>query len=299
MNQNLFSFIKAFLRGFGQIMLQGNVWTGLLFITAICYDSINMGLAAIIANLVGILSAKLFRFDKTAIANGLFGFNASLYGIALIVFFESSLGLWIALILGSMLSVLITAYALNKKIPLYTFPFILITWIALYLIKLFGIATVSVSAPLNEIQQVDAFLIGAHAFGQVIFQGSLLAGFVFFIAVYISQPIAALYGFMAVIISIYLAQYGQASTVLITNGIFGFNAVLCGIAMSGPRRRDGLYVLFTVIIAIFLQQYMMQNNWTVLTFPFVASMWIALGIKTLSRKIPASLTNKILPVRLK
>ena len=37
------------LKGFGQIMLQGNVITGLFFILAIFYDSYMMGIAGVIS----------------------------------------------------------------------------------------------------------------------------------------------------------------------------------------------------------------------------------------------------------
>ncbi|HAK29853.1 MAG TPA: urea transporter, partial [Sphingobacterium sp.] len=34
MKNNILAFVKAFFKGFGQIMLQGNIWTGILFIGA-------------------------------------------------------------------------------------------------------------------------------------------------------------------------------------------------------------------------------------------------------------------------
>jgi urea transporter len=77
MRYQVLAFIKAFFRGFGQIMLQGNAWTGILFIGAILYDSTLMGFAGILANLVGFITAKLMKYDEEHIDNGLFGFTAT------------------------------------------------------------------------------------------------------------------------------------------------------------------------------------------------------------------------------
>ena len=64
MRDQVLAYIKAFFRGFGQIMLQGNAWTGILFIGAILYDSTLMGFAGILANVVGVATAKILKYDK-------------------------------------------------------------------------------------------------------------------------------------------------------------------------------------------------------------------------------------------
>ena len=40
------TIVQTVLKGIGQIMLQDSAWTGLLFLIAISYDSILMGVAA-------------------------------------------------------------------------------------------------------------------------------------------------------------------------------------------------------------------------------------------------------------
>ncbi|QBQ42897.1 urea transporter [Sphingobacterium psychroaquaticum] len=283
MKNKVLAFTKAFFRGFGQIMLQGNAWTGLLFIGAIFYDSPLMGLAAVLSNLTGIATAYLMRCKQEDINNGLFGFNASLFGIALVFYFEENTWVWVTIILGSVLSAMLMAVALQKKFPVYTFPFIAVTWISLYVLSIPELAMRTVPEHFVDIKQMDDFLIEGHAFGQVIFQGSVTAGFIFFLGVFISEPIAALYGFAAVIVSIYLSHYGNESQSLINNGTFSFNAVLCGIAMSGQRIRDGLYVLVTVVIATYVDRFMLHGGWTTLTFPFVVAMWMLGPIKWVDR----------------
>ncbi|MDM1292789.1 urea transporter [Sphingobacterium sp. N143] len=281
MKNNILAFIKAFFKGFGQIMLQGNIWTGILFIGAIIYDSTLMGFAGILANLVGMITAKLMKFDEDHINDGLFGFNAALYGIAVVFYFQTNVWVWVALVIGSALTTILMGLALKKNIPAFTFPFIMITWIALYVLSIPELALRTVPEHFVDIEEMDDFLIEGHAFGQVIFQGSLIAGLVFFIGVFISKPIGALYAFAAVIVSVYISHHGHESNDMTNNGIFSFNAVLCGIALSGQRVRDGVYVLIAVIIATYLDHFLIHNGWTVLTFPFVVAMWVMEPVKRL------------------
>lgn len=283
MKNNILVFVKAFFKGFGQIMLQGNSWTGLLFIGAIIYDSVLMGFAGILANIVGILTARLMKFDEEHIHDGLFGFNAALYGIAVVFYFQANIWVWGALILGSALTTMLMGFALKKNVPVFTFPFIVITWIALYVLSIPELALRTVPDHFVDIEEMDDFLIEGHAFGQVIFQGSLIAGLIFFIGVFISKPIAALYASAAVIVSIYISHHGHESTDMTNNGIFSFNAVLVGIALSGQRVRDGVYVLIAVVIATYFDHFMIHHGWTTLTFPFVFAMWVMEPIKRIEK----------------
>ena len=106
----------------------------------------------------------------------------------------------------------------------------------------------------------------------------------FFIGVYINSPLAALYGFFAVFISVFLSHLGHEDPELIRGGIVSFNAVLCGIAFSGPRVKDGIFVLISVIVATFFDLMLIHNGWTTLTLPFVVAMWATLPIKWLWNK---------------
>lgn len=279
------TWTNACLKGFGQIMLQGNIWTGLLFIVAIFYDSFWMGVAGVVSNLIAIAMAKILRFDDKDIENGLYGFNASLTGVALVFYFELNVWVWCAIVCGAILSALLMGYALSKKIPVFTFPFIVVTLALLYLLSIPELALRTVPEHFVDIQEMDDFLIEGHAFGQVIFQGSLVAGIIFFIGVFISSPIAALYAFVAVVISVSISHHGHESTTMINEGIFSFNAVLCGIALSGPRPKDGIFVLIAVVISTYFDLFLIHNGWTTLTLPFVVATWATLPFKKLDQWI--------------
>jgi urea transporter len=90
-----FSFVRQVLRGLGQIMLQENALTGLLFLLGIFYGSVFMGLGALVATACGTMTAYLFHFDKAETEKGLYGFSAALVGVALTLFLKSILFCWI------------------------------------------------------------------------------------------------------------------------------------------------------------------------------------------------------------
>ena len=78
-----FPFVIILLRGLGQIMLQENAATGVLFLIGIFYGSTTMGIAAILSVCCGTLTAKILGYDKSEIEKGLYGFSAALVGVAL------------------------------------------------------------------------------------------------------------------------------------------------------------------------------------------------------------------------
>ncbi|GAA3743954.1 urea transporter [Flavobacterium ginsengisoli] len=282
------SIVETVLKGIGQIMLQESAWTGLLFLIAISYDSILMGVAALLSSIIGTATAKICNFSDENIKAGLYGFNATLVGVGLAFFFETSPLIWFLLVLGSVLSTLLMEFSIRKKIPFFTFPFIVITVIAVLSIQHFGLAVARIPVVNVEMKELEDFAVAAHAYSEVIFQGTIAAGLLFFIGVFLNNPTAALYGFLAAVIAAAIAHFDQDSVKLIEDGMFSFNAVLCGIACSGTKPRDGLYVLLSVIIATYFDIFMMHNGWITLTFPFVLSMWVIVFLK----KIVGRFENK-------
>ena len=269
------------LRGIGQIMLQESAWTGLLFLIAIAYDSMIMGFAALISAIIGTATAKALKFKDEYIEAGLYGFNATLIGVGLIFIFESSLLVWICVIGGSIISTLLMEFSIRKKVPFFTFPFILVTVVAILVMDHFSLAAHNKIEAVEEMIELQNFNVAAHAYSEVIFKGTIAAGMIFFVGVFVNNPTAALYGFVGALIAGVIANLGHNSADLINDGMFSFNAVLCGIACSGIKPRDGVYVLLSVVIATYFDIFMMNHGWITLTFPFVLSMWIIVPLKKL------------------
>ena len=115
MLEQKFPFIMILLRGLGQIMLQENAATGVLFLIGIFYGSPTMGFAAILSVCCGTLTAKFLGYDKSEIEKGLYGFSAALVGVALTLYFEAVFIIWLAIILGSIAATVLQHFFIIKK----------------------------------------------------------------------------------------------------------------------------------------------------------------------------------------
>lgn len=271
-------FVSPYLRGIGQIMLQGNQWTGLLFILGIFVESLPMTIAALVGVITGTLTAKLLKYDAEKIRDGHYGFSATLVGIAMIFNFYPSPIIWIAIVIGAALAAIIQNQFIVRKIPGFTFPFVLITWIWLYIFHHFF----PISAPVRANPMAlgrPIFFVPIHGFGEVMFINNDVSGLLFFIAVFINSPIAALYGILGSLVGENVADSFNMPENEITEGLFSFNTVLSAITFAGPKKTDGLFVFLAVILAVFIQIGMQKLNLTVLTFPFVLSVWITHFVK--------------------
>lgn len=285
-------FIDQTLKGIGQIMLQENRWTGLLFIIGLFIGSWQYAAAAILAAAAGTAAAKLLKYNQQEIDAGLYGFSPALVGVVLVFLFDDILIIWFLVIAGGILAATIQHFFITKKIPAYTFPFILVAWAFIFLIRQYTEIPPSELLQIKfEPKQLDVFLAPTNGFGEVIFQASVLSGVIFFIAVFINSPVAALYGLAASLLGAVLSVVNGQPLEQINLGLFGFNAVLTAIVFAGTKKIDGLWVLSGVIITIVIHNLLIDHHILdvvggVLTFPFVAGAWITLLIqKILVKKV--------------
>lgn len=286
-------FLDHILKGIGQIMLQENRWTGLLFLIGIFMGSWQCGVAVLLSTAAGTFTAMKLKYDQSEINAGLYGFSAALVGVALAFLFDTTLLIWGLIILGGALAAIIQHFFIQKKIPVFTFPFIIITWVLVFTLHHFTHIPPSAMLSAEVVpSQYDDFLTCTNGFGEVIFQGGVLSGVIFFVAVFISSPIAALYGLAASILGAGLSQFNGEPIKEIHMGLFGFNAVLSAIVFSGVKKTDGLWVLIAVLLTIAIDDLLIDNHCLdavggVFTFPFVAGTWITLLIQKVLIKAKA------------
>ena len=278
-------FLDNILKGIGQIMLQENRWTGLLFLVGIFMGSWQCGVAVLLSTAAGTFTAMKLKYNQSEINTGLYGFSAALVGVALAFLFETTALIWVLIILGGALAAVIQHFFIQKKIPVFTFPFIVITWVLVFTLHHFTHIPPSAMLSAEVIpSKYDDFLTCTNGFGEVIFQGGVISGMIFFVAVFISSPVAALYGLAASILGAGLSQFNGEPVKEIHMGLFGFNAVLSAIVFSGVKKTDGLWVLIAVVLTIIINDFLIDNNLLsavggVFTFPFVAGTWITLLLK--------------------
>src|SRR5262249_41864088 len=136
--------LEAVAHGVGQVMFQGSLWTGLLFLIGIAFGDWRHAVWVLVGSIVGMLVASLHtssagraldpeRFvDRMLFENialGLYGYNATLAAVALFLWRRS----FIAPLLGMLLSVPLMELFPMLTLPALTAPFVLATWIVLSL----------------------------------------------------------------------------------------------------------------------------------------------------------------------
>lgn len=271
-------FTRQVLKGLGQIMLQENLWTGLLFLLGITYGSPIMGIAALLATCCGTIIARILKFDNAELNKGIYGFSAALTGVACMLFFKPTLIIWLFVVIGSSVATILQYYFIKLRLPVFTLPFVLVTWLFLFIMGNYFPNFLFIPEVL-EVTHQNQFDFAIKGYGQVIFQGKLLSGILFFVAVFICSPIAALYGLAGGVLSGILSQYLEVPVESISNGLFSFNAVLCAITFAGERVKDGLWVLVSILISLVVSFTFVQLELPQLTFPFVAASFLVVFMK--------------------
>ncbi len=272
------AIVSQVLSGLGQIMLQENAATGLLFLIGIFYGSVPMGLAALVATLCGTITARALKYDRPEIDKGLYGFSAALVGVGIILFLKPVFASWLFIIAGSVSATVIQHFFIKRQIPVFTLPFVLVTWFFLFLARYY-FPQLSTEAVVSVASVNDHFTFAIKGFGQVIFQDNVFSGILFFIAVFISSPIAALYGLAAAVLSGMLSLYFSVPIAVVEMGLFSYNGVLCAIVFAGIRIRDGIWVLVSVLLSLVISVIMSRYHLIPLTFPFVAASCIVAMLK--------------------
>lgn len=268
------------LNGLSQIMLQDHPVTGILFLIGIMYGSVYMALAAVMASTTGVLTARLLKFDPGDIFLGLYGFNAALFGVACLLFFKPVFITWLILIIGSVITTLMQHFFMLKKISVFTLPFVVVTWIFVFLIRTYW-PEMQAEVVTTNFAPEESWYFVFRGYGQVIFQSGVISGILFFLGVFTSRPIAALYGLAGAVTGGCVGVYLQMDNQMISDGLLGFNAVLCAIAFSGEKFKDGLWVLIAVILSTIISIWMITYEYMQLTFPFVAAASVITYVKKL------------------
>lgn len=271
------NIFKTVLIGIGQIMLQENAVTGILFLAGIFIGSFYMGLAALLAAITGTLTSYLLKYNTKEINSGLYGFSPALVGVAVMLFLKPVFIAWIIIVIGSALAAMLQNFFIKKNIAAFTFPFVIVTWIIYYSVSYIYPGLLSESNPLVP-SEIDKYLFAVKGFGQVIFQANIFSGALFVIGVFFHSRIAGLYGILGAIIAAILAFYFTTAD-SIANGIISYNAVLCAIALAGKELKNILWAFIATAFSVILLLLMMKFNILALTFPFVLGTYLTLLIK--------------------
>jgi urea transporter len=301
-------YFDSVCRGCGQVMFQNNPITGLLFFAGIFYNSVTLGVCALLGTMSATLTAQILGADKQLVRAGLFGFNGTLAGIALPFFFTFEPGILVYVIINGALSTLIMAALLNFLgrwgVPALTAPFVLATWVLMFCVYKFALfhpgAGIAPALP-NPTAVMDMGVISGTTFwegvtkgvGEVMFQDNIITGIIFVVAILVNSRISALFAVIGSLVGLLTAVVMQSPEAPMRLGLYGFNSVLCGIAVGGVFFYLNWWTVFYALSCIIIGS-IATGAFTVLlspigmpalTWPFIAITWIFLFAGPLFRNI--------------
>lgn len=274
--QTIYQEMKTLLLGFSQVFLLQSALSGALILAGLFCNSWQLALLALLGCLVSRAVASLWRDTKSEIADGLYGFNGTLVGIAIGVYWEISWLSILLLVIGAALSTwLARAFRRHAQLPGLTAPFIIAVW-ALLLVSLLapqGVGLLDSAAQLEEGQPLWRRLGVAlgDSVGQVMFQANVLTGILFFLATAWESRRKALYALLGALIPMLVIPFVPEA--VWREGLLGYNAVLCAIYWAGTGERRLLYALLSVVLSVLLELLALYAGLIPLTAPFVLSVW--------------------------
>lgn len=274
--QTFYQEIKTTLLGFSQVFLLQSPLSGALILVGLFCNSWQLALFALLGCLVSRATASLWRDTKSEIVDGLYGFNGTLVGIAIGVYWEISWLSLLLLVIGAALSTwLARAFRRHAQLPGLTAPFIIAVW-ALLLVSLLapqGVGLLDSVAQLEEGQPLWRTLGVAlgDSVGQVMFQANVLTGLLFFLAIAWESRRKALYALLGALVPMLVIPFVPEA--VWREGLLGYNAVLCAIYWAGSGERRLLYALLSVVLSELLELLALYAGLIPLTAPFVLSVW--------------------------
>lgn len=268
--------MKTLLLGFSQVFLLQSALSGALILAGLFCNSWQLALLALLGCLVSRATASLWRDTKQEIADGLYGFNGTLAGIAIGVYWEISWLSLLLLVIGTALSTwLARAFRRHAQLPGLTAPFIIAVWVLLLVSLLApqGVGLIDSVAQLEEgLPQWKMLGVAlGDSVGQVMFQANVLTGLLFFLAIAWESRRKALYALLGALIPMLVIPFVPEA--VWREGLLGYNAVLCAIYWAGTGERRLLYALLSVVLSVLLELLALYAGLIPLTAPFVLSVW--------------------------
>ena len=283
---------RAVLRGIGQVFFQENALTGASFALGIVLCSPLMALGGVLGAAIGYATARLAKFDAGEIAAGLYGFNATLVGIATFFFFRAGLASAALLIVGCVAATFVTnLMRRHLPFPTYTTPFIVTTWVLFLVGNALGVAanlggaSLVPNPPLPFVVEATA-----HGVGQVMFQASLWTGLLFLLGIALGDVRHALLVLAGAVVGMLLASHHatEAYRALdperlverslydnIRLGLYGYNATLAAVALY-LWRGSLIPALLGMLLSVPITELLPLTGLPALTAPFVLATWLVL-----------------------
>ncbi len=290
--------LDMLLRGVGQVVFQNNAYSGALLLLGLALHDVRFAAVAALGAFLSNVLAALWGVAAGPLRQGVYGFNGVLVGIALLYFLQASV-LSAAVLLLALAVALLLQQALERafagRCPTLTAPFVLASLLVFLAAPLFARMQVGAELPRAGLPQVGQAVEGVvtwaslglgtvQGLGQIFFQGSVLSGAVFFLALFISSRHAALAALCGSFVGAVVAWLMGVDEPSIRAGGFGFNSALVALALWAvflPRTAGhALYAAFGAVLAAFahaaLSSALAPLGAPAMTAAFVLCTWLLL-----------------------
>ncbi|XP_047553468.1 urea transporter 1 isoform X1 [Lutra lutra] len=297
-------FVDWVLRGISQVVFVSNPISGILILVGLLVQNPWWALNGCVGTVVSTLTALLLAQDRSAIATGLQGYNATLLGILMAVFSDKGNYFWWLLLPVSAMSMTcpIFSSALNSlfckwDLPVFTLPFNMA--LSMYLSatghynpffpgKLFKPVTAvpNVTWPeLNALQLLKSLPVGV---GQIYGCDNPWTGGIFLFALLLSSPIMCLHAAIGSMLGIVAGLSVSEPFENIYLGLWGFNSSLACIAIGGmflaltwqTHILALACALFTAYLGVSLSHMMAVVGLPACTWPFCLATLLFLLLTT-------------------
>lgn len=303
-------FPRTTLRGVGQVMFQDNMWTGLLFLCGIFWGAYQEGFPLVAwGALVGVLSSTLagyiLELPDGKGAQGLWGFNGALVGCAFPTFLGDTWAMWIGLIFCAAMTTWVRSGLDNIMgkwgVSSLTFPFVISTYVFLLAARyLIGMPPTHLSSPelLNTLASPE-MAAQHHAIdmsfwelvkywlrgiSQVFLINSWVTGIFFLAALAVNSLRACAWAAIASALALFISLCWHGPGEQISEGLYGFSAVLTGIALGATfcnfSWKSAIWCVLGIIATVFVQAAMnaffSPMGLPTLTGPFCITTWFFL-----------------------
>ncbi|OON71469.1 urea transporter [Streptomyces tsukubensis] len=302
-----FAYLLATVRGVGQVDLQPGLWTGLIILASLWVAGWQIGLFATLGTLVSTATALALDVDRSHLSAGLLGYCGCLTGIALLTYLGHHPATYVLTAVAAIACVLLTA-ALNTLLGRYgltalTAPFCLVSGVmalgASSFERVWHGAPKAVSSTTSGgtgLSWDDLW----HGFftnvAQIFLVDKWYVGLIMLVGLAFAGLRVVLWAAVGSAIGIFAAWALGAPTALISNGIYGYNAVLVAIAVGAvflaPTAWNGVYALFgaaaTTGLTASLTVLFKPFGGHTFTWPFILTTWMLMAAVPLLPRLTRS-----------
>lgn len=287
-------YVDIFFKNIAQVVFMNNKWSGIFILIGLFVAQWEIGLAAMIGSVLSILLAPYFNYSEAEIQDGLAGYNAVLTAIGLALFLQSSVVAWIVLILATILTLPMGA-AIREllkpfDIPMLTFPFVLMTWLVLAMTTQFSKLKVTIDILPQQVKHPDishnhiSWISGITTnFSEIFLVTSMLGSVLIIIGIFVGSIRGGVYAVISSILAVVFIVLLGGDYPSITNGLYGYNAILTGIALGVTfKTKLNTYIavitglLLTVVMHGAIATLLTPVGLPVFTAPFIFATWIVL-----------------------